>query len=181
MFVEYIDTTSQLQVYVLDLEYIIRSSVVEIDEDIPGGTIDLRIRNSPNGPKGTTTDLPDRKPAGRPGRLVERPVNTVPKDTVPVVSIPYTKPPIVTHTIIDDKEEQATEPNSDTMDYELDYPSDLVVQPKASSKRRRDSDDLDSEHQSKIVKAMIALIEESKEIGLPTIEVKGIKIPTTYK
>ena len=48
IFVGYTGTISQLRVYTLDLGYTIRSSIVNVDEDIPGGTIDLRLRNNPS-------------------------------------------------------------------------------------------------------------------------------------
>ena len=93
----------------------IRSSVVNVDEDIPGGTIDLRLRNNPSSLQGTTTDLPDRRPVSRPsmnspGIYTNQSTNPNPKGTVPVVEIPYKELPKVTYIIPEDydKEDSST-------------------------------------------------------------------------
>ena len=50
------ETTKQVKMYVLDLEYIIKVTRVDFKEEIPGGTIDLMMRGAK--PQGTTTALP---------------------------------------------------------------------------------------------------------------------------
>lgn len=75
VFVGYCDeTTKQYRVYAPDLGYTIRASVVTIDEEEKGGSVDLKLRTSginpvtihPQQSQGTPNDLPDRRPRGRP-------------------------------------------------------------------------------------------------------------------
>ena len=80
---------------------------------------------------------------------------------------------MVTHTIPD-------------WDLEPDIPPDIPMdldpglEPPRQNKRRRSSSDI-KEHQAKVVKAMLALLEPTIEIGLLAKEYKGIKIPAFYK
>lgn len=53
------NTTKQFRIYAPDLGYVTRTSVIIFDESQKGGTVDLRVRTTPN-------TLPDRKPRGRP-------------------------------------------------------------------------------------------------------------------
>ena len=53
------NTTKQYRVYAPDLGYVIRTSVVTFDEHQKGGTVDLRVRTTPNA-------LPNRNLRGRP-------------------------------------------------------------------------------------------------------------------
>jgi hypothetical protein len=77
-------TTKQCCVYRPDLGYAVLSSVVEIDEEKQGGSLDLKIRGSTNGQgnpsslfmTGTQSCPPLRKPVGRP-RKEEEAVPTV--------------------------------------------------------------------------------------------------------
>ena len=64
------ETTKQYKVYAPDLGYTIRSSVVQFDESIAGGTIDLKLR-TPSGPQGTANELPVRNPRGRPTQTIQ--------------------------------------------------------------------------------------------------------------
>jgi hypothetical protein len=101
VFMGYADTTDkQLKFYAPDLGYVQRTNVLELREKIKGGTIDLRLRNNPNGPQGTPNTLLERKPRGRPkgeNRQETDPCCTnitskpaiAPSNTVPVVEIPY--------------------------------------------------------------------------------------------
>ena len=58
------ETTRQYKVYAPDLGYTIMSSVVDFDENVLGGTVDLKIRGAH--PQGTPNVLPNRNPVGRP-------------------------------------------------------------------------------------------------------------------
>ena len=62
------DTNKQYWYYSADLGYAQRSSSIDFHEQVKGGTIDLRLRNLPSGVtgQGTSPDLIDRKPRGRP-------------------------------------------------------------------------------------------------------------------
>lgn len=86
VFVGYCEhTTQQLRVYSPDLGYTIRSNVVDVDESIKGGSIDLKIRNQGIGSQGTPNDLPDRRPRGRPKLIpAQLPQPTV-QTTQPVI------------------------------------------------------------------------------------------------
>jgi len=66
VFVGYTETARQLQVYAPDLGYVIRSSVVTVDESRKGGDLDLKIRKNGMNTQGTRNELVDRKPRGRP-------------------------------------------------------------------------------------------------------------------
>jgi hypothetical protein len=52
--------------YTLDLGRTIRSSRLNVDESVLGGTVDLRLRNCVSGAQGTPIDHPDQKGRGRP-------------------------------------------------------------------------------------------------------------------
>jgi hypothetical protein len=69
VFMGYLLTDKQMKVYVPDLGYTIRTSVVCVDEETIGGSVDLKLR-IPSGPQGTPNTLLDRKRRGRP-RLVD--------------------------------------------------------------------------------------------------------------
>jgi hypothetical protein len=47
------------------LGYVQRTNILELREKIKGGTINLQLRNNPNGPQGTPNTLLERKPRGR--------------------------------------------------------------------------------------------------------------------
>ena len=65
------------------------------------------------------------------------------------------------------------------MDFELDEPE--LVESRYNFRKRK-NENTDIEQQSKIIKAMLAMLEpKSKEYSLPATEVNGIKIPITYK
>jgi len=66
VFVGYTETARQLQVYAPDLGYVIRSSVVTVDESRKGGDLDLKLRKNGTKTQGTRNELVDRKPRGRP-------------------------------------------------------------------------------------------------------------------
>ncbi len=68
------ETTKQYKVYAPDLGYTIKSSVVDFDEDVLGGTVNLKLRGAH--PQGTPNTLPDRNPVGRP------------KETLTIVDLP---------------------------------------------------------------------------------------------
>ncbi len=81
VFMGYSETTAkQFKVYAPDLGYTTRSAVVDWDESVQGGTIDLRIRG-PN-PQGTPNELPLRNPVGRPKRSVDE------EELIPTVTPP---------------------------------------------------------------------------------------------
>jgi hypothetical protein len=82
VFMGYSETTAkQFKVYAPDLGYTTRSAVVDWDEGVQGGTVDLKIRG-PN-PQGTPNELPLRNPAGRPKRPVEER-----EELLPIVTLP---------------------------------------------------------------------------------------------
>jgi hypothetical protein len=110
VFMGYTSTTSQLKVYAPDLGYTIRSSIVKINEDIPGDFVNLKIRNSPNG-QGTPTDLVVRgsniknsDQTSIPKSPAEPVIN--PNTTRPVVEILIKEAPVVTHTIADQDQDE---------------------------------------------------------------------------
>src|SRR5271167_1406191 len=53
------NTIKQFRIYAPDLGYVTRTSLIIFNESQKGGTVDLRVRTTPN-------TLPDRKPRGRP-------------------------------------------------------------------------------------------------------------------
>jgi hypothetical protein len=59
-------TEKQFKIYAPDLGYTRLTSVILVDEAVKGGTVDLKLRDNPNGPQGTPNDLPTRKARGRP-------------------------------------------------------------------------------------------------------------------
>jgi hypothetical protein len=59
------ETTKHFRVYSPEHGYVIRRSVIRVDEDAKGGTVDLRIRGIP-GNQGTPNVVANRKPKGRP-------------------------------------------------------------------------------------------------------------------
>jgi hypothetical protein len=82
VFMGYYETiVKQFKVYALDLGYTTRSAVVDCDEGVKGGTIDLKNRGL--NPQGTLNDLPLRNPAGRPRRSIEEE-----KELLPIVILP---------------------------------------------------------------------------------------------
>jgi transposase InsO family protein len=114
VFVGYVDaTTKHYRVYAPDRNAIITASTIKFYEDIPGGTIDLRLK------KATPGGLPERQPVGRPkkqpkqsesvpivkrpvGRPRKRPENTKPRSDVPA-SETQDKTPIPEPIRIDDE------------------------------------------------------------------------------
>ncbi|KAI0996956.1 hypothetical protein K3495_g11228 [Podosphaera aphanis] len=81
VFMGYTDPTDkQLKIYAPDLGYTVRTSVLFVDENIKGGTLDLRLRNNHSGAQGTPNQLPDRKTRGRPrkGEISPQNPTTVP-------------------------------------------------------------------------------------------------------
>ena len=101
VFMGYVNATEkQLKVYSPDLGYTHRVSVLTMEEKIKGGTLDLKLRNNPNGSQGTPIDLPDRRGRGRPRKddTVKQQGDTKPATsevptaairTTPVVEIPF--------------------------------------------------------------------------------------------
>ncbi|KAI0994587.1 hypothetical protein K3495_g13594 [Podosphaera aphanis] len=62
------DTDKHLRMYAPDLGYVVRSSRLFVDETVPGGSVDLRLRDCISGPHGTPVDAADRARRGRPRR-----------------------------------------------------------------------------------------------------------------
>lgn len=99
------ETTKQLNVYRPDLGYAVMSSVVDVDESKQGGALDLQIRgqHAQGTPanqffaQGTQSNLPPRRPVGRPAKQDAIPV----VDVLPAVrnnfsiEIPVSKPPVL--------------------------------------------------------------------------------------
>jgi Reverse transcriptase (RNA-dependent DNA polymerase)/gag-polypeptide of LTR copia-type len=100
VFLGYNDSTDkQYWYYSADLGYAQRSSSVEFDESVKGGTLDLRLRNLPSGVtgQGTPVNLMDRKPRGRPRNgnhaiQGETQASDQTPRTRPVVEIPSAEP-----------------------------------------------------------------------------------------
>jgi Reverse transcriptase (RNA-dependent DNA polymerase) len=99
------ETTKQLNVYRPDLGYAVMSSVVDVDESKQGGSLDLQIRgpNAQGTPasqftsQGTPSNLPARKPVGRPrkqeGFML---VDSIPEARNNFkIEIPIFKPPVL--------------------------------------------------------------------------------------
>lgn len=84
------NTTKHFKVYSPERGSTIMVSVVRIDEETKGGTVDLRIRSSGAGPQGTKNAMLDRKPRGRP--RLEVPAVKESK-AIPQVVIPAFTPP----------------------------------------------------------------------------------------
>ena len=99
VFIGYTNITAQLKVYVPDLGYTIRSSIVDIDESIPGGTTDLQIRNSLNS-QGILTDLIIRG-ANTKNLSSTSPELSTPRSMILVVEILVKEALVVTYTIAD--------------------------------------------------------------------------------
>jgi len=70
------ETTKQYKVYAPDLGYTIQSSVVDFDEHVLGGTVDLKFRGAHS--QGTPNVLPNRNPVGRPKETLTK-VNLPPR------------------------------------------------------------------------------------------------------
>ena len=64
-------TTKHFKAYSPDLGRVHRSSRMKIDENVKGGTIDLKLRGS-TGPQGTPNELPNRMSVGRPKKQDEK-------------------------------------------------------------------------------------------------------------
>ena len=64
-------TTKHFKVYCPELGYTQRFSRVVVDENVKGGSIDLRLRGE-TGPSGTANIQPDRQPRGRPKRVTSQ-------------------------------------------------------------------------------------------------------------
>jgi hypothetical protein len=83
VFMGYANTTSKhVKVYNPELGYTSRCSRVKIDEDIKGGTIDLKLRCKA-GPQGTLNEPPDRNPRGRPKKQPATELATQPQVPLP--------------------------------------------------------------------------------------------------
>ena len=67
-------TEKQLKVYAPDLGYTHMTSVLLVDETKKGGTVDLKFRNNPNGPQGTSNEFVERRARGRP--QADQPIRT---------------------------------------------------------------------------------------------------------
>ena len=209
VFMGYSETTAkQFKVYAPDLGYTTRSAVVDWDEGIQGGTIDLKIRG-PN-PQGTPNELPLRNPAGRPKRLVEEeePIPTVslpPQEKLNnfdiVIPAPAPKPrqrnpePAVPPKDSPAQGIPGTTPmpdaGLDTTPIETDTANAYTPTPNKPQdrydlrKRKPDPNDKLEERQAKIIKAMLA-IAQNMDIGLEeaallgTVGVEIIPIPKSY-
>ena len=69
VFMGYVETTIKLyRVYAPDLGYVTVTSVINVDEDTPGGDVDLNLRTTTmnQNRQGTVNELPIRRPRGRP-------------------------------------------------------------------------------------------------------------------
>lgn len=90
VFLGYSDkTTRQYWYYAPNLGYPQRSSSVDFNEATPGGLLDLRLRNLPSGVtgQGTSPHLLDRKPRGRPRKIVNVPRPTI-KPIIEIKAVP---------------------------------------------------------------------------------------------
>lgn len=196
VFMGYSETTDkQFKVYSPDLGYTHRVSVIQADEKVPGGKLDLNLRVK-SGPMGTSNELVPRKARGRPRKNPDQPaivptrtedkdgnlilqkrteapdVEASVKTTSPLPSPPTPAPthlPPPTPTVEDEGEEMET-----------DEVTESAVEPPARyhfrarvPKRKRDSfDDMEDEHrQSKIVKAMLAVLQENRADEDSTTEI----------
>jgi hypothetical protein len=98
VFMGYLETTDkQFKVYSPDLGYTHRVSVIQADEKVPGGKLDLNLRVK-SGPMGTSNELIPRKARGRPRKNPDQPAVGSYKSPMvePVVEIdPCTPNPLV--------------------------------------------------------------------------------------
>jgi hypothetical protein len=98
VFMGYCDGTEKhLKMYAPDLGYTVKSSRLNVDESVPGGDVDLRLRNCESGPQGTPIDLADRKRRGRPRKEAEPAEGDLARPSLPTsiltVEIPSIKEP----------------------------------------------------------------------------------------
>ena len=91
------DTDKHFKMYAPDLGYTTRSSRLNVDESVCGGTVDLRLRNCISGPQGTPIEVADRRGRGRP-RKDDAPV-IAPATTTATQFIPQTKPVVEIPTV----------------------------------------------------------------------------------
>lgn len=155
VFVGYVDeTTTQYRIYAPDLGYVVRRSVVRIDETTPGGIIDLQLRSA-SVPQGTAGGLIPRNPRGRPRKNADAAPPALSIMSSPEAhqasnktsAINITQPPAEQLAKYDDVEEveNPTDPTStalvpmdqepsDQMEgLETEYQSDPVAEPKRQS------------------------------------------------
>ncbi|KAI0998410.1 hypothetical protein K3495_g9784 [Podosphaera aphanis] len=62
------DTDKYLRTYTPNLSYVVRSSRLFVNETVPDGSVELRLRDCVSGPNGTPVDAVDRAKRGRPQR-----------------------------------------------------------------------------------------------------------------
>ena len=190
VFMGYSETTAkQFKVYAPDLGYTTRSAVVDWDEGVQGGTVDLKIRGL--NPQGTPNELPLQNPARRPRGPVEEGeellliVTLLPKEklnnfdiVIPALGkvdkgeeLPRPRqenpePPIRIGN-------QSRESVPDTTPVQEDTQTPIIKESQdryALRKRKPNPDDTLEERQAKIVKAMLAIaqsidVSPEEEIG----------------
>ena len=228
VFMGYSETTDkQFKVYSPDLGYTHRVSVIQTDEKVPGGKLNLNLRVK-SGPMGTSNELIPRKARGRPKKNLGQPdISSYNSPMVePVIEIdPCTPDPLVPTRTEDKDGNLIQQQRTGTQDVETgvestsslslsptpvpahsspaitslpppaptvedegeemeqDEVTESAVEPPARyqfrtriQKRKRDSfNDMENEHrQAKIIKAMLAVLRESR-----TDEDCTTKIPTS--
>ncbi|KAF7564387.1 uncharacterized protein PtrM4_152160, partial [Pyrenophora tritici-repentis] len=200
VFMGYSETTDkQFKVYSPDLGYTHRVSVIQTNEKVPGGKIDLNLRVK-SGPMGTSNELIPRKARGRPKKNlnqltkpdaldvdIELPPSSppLPPPSSPPPSPPSPPPPSPPTPAPAHPSPTITPPAPTVEDESEEMEVDEVTNPVAAEpsaryhfrtrtqKRKRDTfDDMEDEHrQAKIVKAMLAVLRESRADEDPTTEI----------
>ena len=149
VFMGYSETTDkQFKFYSPELGYTSRSSRISVDEYTPGGKVELRLRNIPAGPQGTQNTMPDRKPRGRPKKVLTpdpspvEPTLTEPTLTEPTITEPSLAE-VVESTLAEPALAEVTEPapvvlTSEPTKRKMGRPSKSVtVLPATSSQSER--------------------------------------------
>ena len=93
------NTTKHFKVYCPELGYVQRFNRVLVDENVKGGTIDLKLRGA-SGPKGTSNVQPDRQPRGRPKNQPNAP-GPSPVQTPTKVASVVEKPAMIPQVVIE--------------------------------------------------------------------------------
>lgn len=202
IFMGYSRTTNKhIKVYSPELGYTVRSSRAIIDETKKGGNLDLRLRNCASGPQGTQNSVPDRNPRGRPRLEPEIPEVVIPQGTtstsiprfdedengnikqVPHSPVQSPAEPLVESPAQSPDQSPAESPVESSVEPSEISQEDVEMQSESNEapryfmrKRKLDDDNDDSEHRSKIVRAMLAMIaHEDQEViehamvGIPDV------------